>query len=238
MTPTDSFRDDVVKFMPSMMSFAISLTRNNAAAEDLVQNTIMLALKYENKFQRGTNLHAWLFTIMRNRFLSSIRKSWREEEWDPILDDSLGVSCLGPDADGASNDLAKLVRVLAALPAEQRDALIAIGYLGMPYDEAAERLGCAVGTIKSRVNRARVRAEELMEDFQVTVDIAPLRRATATVPQGDAYYPIAKAIEELCQYECGDDAKSVDAMPSEQQAAWEKLVASGALDESWGAANA
>jgi RNA polymerase sigma-70 factor (ECF subfamily) len=158
--PVDqAFVDGIMASLKSLRAYAISLTRDIHQAEDLVQETVLKAISKQEKFEADTNLQAWLFTIQRNLFFSGHRKTQREVE----------------DADGAH--AATLVTIpdqedhitvqdleaaLAKLPQEQREAILLIGVEGMAYEEAAEVLGVKVGTIKSRVNRARNRLAELM----------------------------------------------------------------------------
>lgn len=158
--PSDDPRDEIVEHLGSLRAFAVSLTRNGAAADDLVQETIVKAWKNFDKFKQGTNLRAWLFTIQRNTFYSQRRKAKREvADSDGEMAAQLSVK---PHHDGrlAMKDF----RVaFAELPVEQREALVLIGAEGMTYEEAAETCGVAIGTIKSRVNRGRKRLTELME---------------------------------------------------------------------------
>jgi RNA polymerase sigma-70 factor (ECF subfamily) len=152
-------RDQIVGFLPSLRAFAISLTRNVAAADDLVQDTIVKAWTNIDKFTPGTNLQAWLFTILRNTFYSDRRKRKREVP-DP---DGLHATRLAvkPDHDGrlAFTDFR---RAFDKLSTEHREVLILVGGSGFTTDEAAEMMGVAPGTVKSRTSRARKRLGELM----------------------------------------------------------------------------
>ena len=142
-----------------MRAFAISLTRNSAAADDLVQDTVVKAWSNFDKYQPGTNLRAWLFTILRNTFYSIHRKRRREiEDPEGTMSGNLSEK---PHHDGrlAMGDFRK---AFAQLNDEQREALVLVGAEGFSYEEAAEMCGCATGTIKSRTNRARKRLAELM----------------------------------------------------------------------------
>ncbi|WP_116082662.1 RNA polymerase sigma factor [Tropicimonas sp. IMCC34011] len=145
-------RDEIVDHLPAMRAFALSLTRNSAAADDLVQDTVVKAWSNLDKFEVGTNLRAWLFTILRNTFYSGRRKSKREVS-DP--DGAFAATLASkPDHDGrlALRDFSV---AFAKLPDEQREALILVGASGFSYEEAAETCGVAIGTIKSRANRGR-----------------------------------------------------------------------------------
>jgi len=162
-----SVREAILTAVPSLRAFAISLSGNVDRADDLVQETMLRALANIHSFQPGTNMSAWLFTILRNLFRSEYRKRRREvEDTD------------GSFAEGLKSHPEQLGRVefqefraaLSQLPAEQREALILVGASGFSYEEAADICECAVGTIKSRVNRARSRLAKLLsidsvEDF-------------------------------------------------------------------------
>ncbi|MDF0600846.1 RNA polymerase sigma factor [Psychromarinibacter sp. C21-152] len=153
-------REEVVAHLPAMRAFAVSLTRDAASADDLVQDTIVKAWKNFDKFQEGTNLRAWLFTILRNTFYSDLRKSKREvADADGAMAATLSEK---PHHDGRLA-MADFEKVFGELPVEQREALILVGASGMSYEDAAETCGVAIGTIKSRVNRGRARLIELLD---------------------------------------------------------------------------
>jgi RNA polymerase sigma-70 factor (ECF subfamily) len=155
-----SVRDAVLAAVPSLRAFAISLSGNVDRADDLVQETMLRALANINSFQPGTNMSAWLFTILRNLFRSEYRKRRREvEDTDGSYADSLKSH---PEQIGRV-EFEEFRTALGKLPPDQREALILVGASGFSYEEAAEICGCAVGTIKSRVNRARGRLAELMQ---------------------------------------------------------------------------
>jgi len=150
--PSADPREEIIEYLPALRAFALNLSRNSAVADDLVQDTLLKAWSKFDHFRPGTNLRAWLFTILRNGFYSSRRKLAREvADIDGILAARLATK---PDHDGrlALTDLAK---ALVRLPDEQREVLILVGALGFSVEEAAETCGCAVGTIKSRANRGR-----------------------------------------------------------------------------------
>lgn len=157
-SPSDP-RDDLPEHIPALRAFAISLTRNVTEADDLVQETILKAWSNIEKFTVGTDLRAWLFTILRNVFFSSKRKTKREVA-DPegIHAGSLSEK---PAHDGrlAFTDFR---RGFDQLSAEHREVLILVGANGYSYEEAAQMMGIAVGTAKSRANRARLRLCELL----------------------------------------------------------------------------
>ena len=159
MPLTNSLRDDLLASVPSLRAFAISLSGNGDRADDLVQETLLRALANIDSFQPGTNMSAWLFTILRNHFRSEYRKRRREvEDADGHYADTLKTQ---PEQHGHI-EFREFREALAHLPADQREALILVGASGFSYEEAAHICGCAVGTIKSRVNRARTRLAELL----------------------------------------------------------------------------
>lgn len=143
---------ELVSHMKVLRAFALSLTRNSAAADDLVQDTVLKAWSNLDKFQEGTNMRAWLFTILRNTFYSDRRKAVREvSDSDGAMTERLSEK---PSHDGRLQ-LADFRAALAELPPEQREVLTLIGVLQYSYEEAAEVCGVKVGTIKSRLNRGR-----------------------------------------------------------------------------------
>ncbi|MGZ9811486.1 RNA polymerase sigma factor [Pseudoroseicyclus sp. H15] len=153
-------RDEILDHLPSLRAFAVSLTRNSSAADDLVQDTIVNAWRAIDSFKPGTNMRAWLFTILRNAFYSGRRKmKYEVADADGAMAATLSVK---PSHDGrlALNDFQK---AFTHLPDEQREALVLVGASGMTYEEAATTCGVAVGTIKSRVFRGRARLVELLQ---------------------------------------------------------------------------
>ncbi|MPR10225.1 sigma-70 family RNA polymerase sigma factor [Microvirga tunisiensis] len=154
-----AFVDEVLASVTSLRAFAISLTRDAEKAEDLVQETVLRAISKQEQFVAGTNLQAWLFTILRNQFCSEHRKSLREVEDG---DGSYAATMIAlPDQDDRIM-IHDLEAALQKLPEGQREAIMLVGVEGLSYEEAAQVLGCAVGTVKSRVNRARSCLAELM----------------------------------------------------------------------------
>jgi RNA polymerase sigma-70 factor (ECF subfamily) len=163
--------------VPSLRAFAISLSGNVDRADDLVQETLLRAWANLNSFEPGTNMSAWLFTILRNLFRSEYRKRRRE------VADSEGTyaETLKTQPEQTSRvEFEEFRTALAKLPADQREALILVGASGFSYEEAAGICGCAVGTIKSRVNRARTRLAELMSIESVD-DFGPDRELKAVL---------------------------------------------------------
>jgi RNA polymerase sigma-70 factor, ECF subfamily len=165
----NSLRDQILAAIPSLRAFAISLTGNRDRADDLVQDAILRAWANIDRFERGTNLNAWLFMILRNRFHSEYRMRKREVE----------------DADGAYAarlkthpdqqtrlDFEDFRAALTTLPLDKREALLLVGAQGMSYEEAAAMCQVAVGTVKSRVNRARSKLAYLL-DLTGEADLGP-----------------------------------------------------------------
>src|SRR5665213_954077 len=163
----ESVRKTVLAAVPSLRAFAISLSGNVDRADDLVQETLLRALANIDSFQPGTNMSAWLFTILRNHFRSEYRKRRREvEDTDGHYAETLKSQ---PEQYGQV-EFREFREALTQLPQDQREALILVGASGFSYEEAANICGCAVGTIKSRVNRARSKLSALLyvdgaEDF-------------------------------------------------------------------------
>jgi RNA polymerase sigma-70 factor, ECF subfamily len=152
-------KDAVLSMIPNLRAFAISLCGSHERADDLVQETLLKAWSHIDSFQEGTNLLAWLFTILRNSFLSEMRKRRREvQDSDGIMAKNLSVA----PAQQGHIDMEDVRRALALLPPDQREALVLVGAAGMSYEEAAAIADCAVGTIKSRVNRARIKLSNLL----------------------------------------------------------------------------
>jgi RNA polymerase sigma-70 factor (ECF subfamily) len=159
MVVETAIREQLLATIPSLRAFAISLCGNPDRADDLVQDTLMKAWSHMDRFERGTNLNAWLFTILRNGFFSEHRKRVREVEDG----DGSYAATLTTAPDQLSHlDFDDLRRALLKLPADQREAVLLVGAQGFSYEDAAGICGCAVGTIKSRVNRARSRLAELL----------------------------------------------------------------------------
>lgn len=152
-------KDELVTHLPALRAFALSLTRNGATADDMMQDTVLKAWTNMDKFAEGTNMRAWLFTILRNNFYSSRRKLNREvADVDSVFSDKLSVK---PEHDGRLQ-MMDFKQAFDQLPDEQREALILVGANGFSYEEAGETCGVATGTIKSRVNRARSKLTELL----------------------------------------------------------------------------
>jgi RNA polymerase sigma-70 factor (ECF subfamily) len=147
-----AFRKDLLDLIPFLRAFSRSLCGNRELADDLAQEALAKAWQSRDSFRAGSNLKAWLFTILHNQFYSDRRRAWRQAPWDESAAERV------PAAMGEqtwSVQLSDTARALRGLPAEQREALILVGAGGFSYEEAAKIAHCAVGTVKSRVARAR-----------------------------------------------------------------------------------
>jgi RNA polymerase sigma-70 factor (ECF subfamily) len=150
---------DLIAVIPNLRAFAVSLCGNPDRADDLVQETLVKAWSNLGSFVEGTNLPAWLFTILRNIYYSEYRKRRREVA---DSDGTIAAKLATAPAQNGHMDLLDFRVALQQLPTDQREALILIGASGLSYEEAAGVCNCAVGTMKSRVNRARNRLAELL----------------------------------------------------------------------------
>lgn len=155
------FRDQLVAVIPHLRAFARSLCKDPTQADDLAQEALAKAWKARDSFEPGTSLKAWTFMILRNQFYSEKRRSWRSAPLDAEVAENTLVASDNPTA---PMELLELRAALNKLPDDQREALILVGAGGMAYEEAAQVCQCAVGTIKSRVSRARRALENLMNE--------------------------------------------------------------------------
>jgi len=157
--PVPTFKQALLAALPALRAFALSLSGRPDRADDLVQEAVMKAWAKQADFRLGTNMQAWLVTILRNSYYSQMRKRKREvEDSDGSLTARLTV---GPDHPGVM-DLADFRRALLTLPDDQREALLLVGAAGFSYEDAAGICGCAIGTVKSRVSRARARLQDVL----------------------------------------------------------------------------
>lgn len=149
---SDVFRDGVVALIPQMRAYALALTRSSAEADDLVQDALMRAWRYRTTFDPNTQLKPWLFKILRNQlYTDSAKRRFFVEDVDGRFAATLVAE---PDQDWRL-EYGELLAALATLSDETRDALLLVLGAGLSYEEAAEVCGCAIGTLKSRVHRAR-----------------------------------------------------------------------------------
>ena len=155
------FKAQLGQVIPHLRAFGRSLSGNRDLADDLVQETLMKAWAARLRFQAGTNMRAWTFIILRNLYLSQMRRARFKGEWDDLVADRILAA---PASQDKHVELGDMQRALLHLPQPQREALILVGAGGFAYEEAAEICGVAVGTIKSRVARGRVALEAVMSD--------------------------------------------------------------------------
>lgn len=186
--PDSEFKQELSRVIPHLRAFGRSLSGNRDLADDLVQETLLKAWAARTRFQAGTNMRAWTFIILRNLFLSQMRRARFKGEWDDITASRVLAAPAGQEH---HVELADMQRALMHLPQPQREALILVGAGGFAYEEAAEICGCAVGTIKSRVARGRVALEALLAEGKL-----PSRRSQ---PEGDqsALQSILRDVDNL-----------------------------------------
>ena len=155
-------RDEIVGYIPALRIFARSLCRNPVEADDLVQETLVRGIEKIDQFRVGTNLRAWLFTIMRNRFYTNWAKRARERPGDADCVSSLPAS--SGDGQFWHLRLREMESALGQLPLHYRETIILVTVLGESYLQAAEILGCDIGTVKSRVSRARRALRAILDE--------------------------------------------------------------------------
>jgi RNA polymerase sigma-70 factor (ECF subfamily) len=184
---TDSvFKNGLLELIPFLRAFARSLCGNPEMADDLAQETLVKAWQARHMFAAGTNLKAWLFTILRNQFYSDRRRAWRQAPWDQDAAERI------PGSSGEQSwaaELSDTARALKSLSDEQREALILVGAGGFSYEDAAKICNCAVGTVKSRVARARRSLVSLLDGQE------PLPSPNAR--EGDAANEIMAQLDKL-----------------------------------------
>lgn len=184
----EEFKKELSQVIPHLRAFGRSLSGNRDLADDLVQETLLKAWAARARFQAGTNMRAWTFIILRNLFLSQMRRARFKGEWDDITASRVLAAPAGQEH---HVELADMQRALMHLPQPQREALILVGAGGFAYEEAAEICGCAVGTIKSRVARGRVALEQLLTEGRL-----PSRRDSAT-SEHTALQNILRDVDDL-----------------------------------------
>jgi RNA polymerase sigma-70 factor (ECF subfamily) len=187
--PDDEFKDQLGQVIPHLRAFGRSLSGSRDLADDLVQETLLKAWAARKRFQAGTNMRAWTFIILRNLFLSQMRRARFKGEWDEITASKMLAA---PASQDRHVELGDMQRALLHLPQPQREALILVGAGGFAYEEAAEICGCAVGTIKSRVARGRVALEALLTDGKL-----PSRREHENVSGQSALQTIMSEVDDL-----------------------------------------
>ena len=155
----DKFQEMLLTHLPRLQAYAVMLTRDRAAAEDLLQETALKAWRAQSQFAVDTNFTAWIYKILRNEYISSLRRNKRKpSRLDDVPEEFL--SRMGAQ----ENDILsrEVVHAMGKLQPEQREVLVLICASGLSYEEAAESLGCSIGTIKSRLWRARARMASLV----------------------------------------------------------------------------
>ena len=187
--PDDEFKEHLAAVIPHLRAFGRSLSGSRDLADDLVQETLLKAWAARKRFQAGTNMRAWTFIILRNLFLSQMRRARFKGEWDELTASKILAA---PASQDRHIELSDMQRALMHLPQPQREALILVGAGGFAYEEAAEICGCAVGTIKSRVARGRVALEGLLSSGKL-----PSRRQHRTDPNKSALQTIMGEVDDL-----------------------------------------
>ena len=181
------FQRDLIALIPHLRAYARGLCGDFVDAEDLAQDAVEKAWSARQTFTMGTNMKAWTFMILRNQFYSIKRRAWRQSQFsDGEAEESL-VACDNPEAHIALDELR---RALLQLPPCQRDALMLVGAGGFEYEQAARICGCAIGTVKSRVSRARSALQTILDQGQYATDGAPA---------GVAYETLANEVERLAR---------------------------------------
>ena len=159
IVPSAAFAKDLLAAVPSLRAFALSLSMKADRADDLVQETVLKAWKHHASFEQGSNIKAWMYTILRNEFYSQLRKRKREVE---DIDGNYAGRVVTNGSQLSHLDMMDMKVALATLPDDQREAVILVGASGFSYEEAADICQVAVGTVKSRVSRARQRLNEIL----------------------------------------------------------------------------
>ena len=185
----DSFKRELAAMLPHLRAFGRSLCGNPDLADDLVQDTMMKAWRARHQYVPGpSTMKSWAFVILRNCFLSQMRRKKFTADYDEDAAERLLVA---PDAQGDSLDLSDVQRGLLQLPVDQREALVLIGAGGLSYEEAADICNCAVGTMKSRVSRARSALQTILGSGQLD----QLRRDA--MPACDAFQSLMDKVDDL-----------------------------------------
>lgn len=185
------FKSQLAQVIPHLRAFGRSVSGSRDLADDLVQETLMKAWAARGRFQAGTNMRAWTFIILRNLYLSQMRRSRFRGEWDDLVADRILAAPAGQDK---QVELGDMQRALLHLPQPQREALILVGAGGFAYEEAAEICGVAVGTIKSRVARGRVALEALLSGGGL-----PSRREHSNPPGQSVLDTIMSDVDDLAR---------------------------------------
>jgi len=155
----DTFERDLIALLPYLRNFARRLCGRPEFAEDMTQDTLIKAWRARDRFEPGTNLRAWLFTILRHEYYSHQRRAWREASWDEDFGDQIPAPA---DEQSWAMDLSDCTRAIGQLPPGQRETLLLVGVGGFTYENAASLLGTPVGTLKSRLARGRSNLTKLL----------------------------------------------------------------------------
>ena len=196
------FKEQLASVIPHLRAFGRSLSGSRDLADDLVQETLLKAWAARKRFQAGTNMRAWTFIILRNLFLSQMRRARFKGEWDELTASKI---LSAPASQDRHIELSDMQRALMHLPQPQREALILVGAGGFAYEEAAEICGCAVGTIKSRVARGRVALEGLLSSGKL-----PSRRQHRTDPNKTALQTIMGEVDDLSRDHEHDQGEEIE----------------------------
>jgi RNA polymerase sigma-70 factor, ECF subfamily len=174
----NQFKKELVGLIPHLRAFARTLAGDPASADDLAQDAMMKAWDARGSYQMGTNMKAWTFMILRNQFYSDKRRSWRSTQLDQ---EAAERTLVAVDDPGSPLALDELRLSIQKLPPEQREALILVGAGGFAYEEAADICNCAVGTVKSRVSRARRALQGILDDGSYDRDGRPAGDAMRSI---------------------------------------------------------
>jgi len=167
------FQRELTALIPHLRAFSRVLCGRHSVAEDMAQDALAKAWRARDRFEPGTNLKAWLFTILRNEFYSHVRRDWRNAQWDPEKGDRIAAPAGAQDW---SMELSDTARALRLLPEAQREALILVAAGGFTYDAAATICGERLGTIKSRVARARIALLAILDNGKALPADDPLHK--------------------------------------------------------------
>jgi len=171
-----AFERDLVAMMPSLRGFSRGLCGRHGIAEDMVQETMVKAWRARDRFVAGTNLKAWLFTILRNEFYSHLRRAWREMPWDERLGELIPTPA---DEQTFAMELSDCARALNALPRRQREAVLLTGAGGLTYRASADLLETPIGNVKSRTARGRSKLTKMLEG-----EMSLPQRSSTRAPSG------------------------------------------------------
>ena len=165
-TPSEKaeFKTELTEVVPHLRAFARGLCGRPDMADDLVQETLLKAWAAQERFEPGTSMRAWTFVILRNAYLTDMRRNRFRGEYDEIVAERILTAPAGQEE---PIHLSDMHRALLTLPPERREALLLVGAGGFSYEEAANICGCAVGTIKSRVGRARAALNSMLADGDI-----------------------------------------------------------------------